>query len=261
MTQRRSTQPKLSSIDRALTIVEYLANQGNTGASLADISSYIRANKATVHHTLAALRKRNWVDQDSSTGYYYLSNGIDPIVKYRTRCASIVHNLRPALVAITHRFNELTHLGRLVDENIEYLDKVEPDRPIRVVSAIGRRSPAVRTALGRALLASMKLTPEQVNWYLDATIPNPYLRRRFTEEIHRVHQSGWAEELEENEKGIACVAVPIQFKNGEIVAVSVTAPIERMLDAQHRKELAFGIAEEVHKLDARLAGYVPSVLI
>src|SRR5690606_3681592 len=62
--------------------------------------------------------------------------------------------LRPALETLRDEVDELVHLGVLAGTEVVYLDKVEPRRPLRVWSAVGRRVPAATTALGRALLAA-----------------------------------------------------------------------------------------------------------
>ncbi len=60
----------------------------------------------------------------------------------------------PALIELCAAVGELVHLGVLSGSHVLYLDKVEPERPVRVWSAIGRHSPAATTAIGRAMLAS-----------------------------------------------------------------------------------------------------------
>ena len=55
--------------------------------------------------------------------------------------------MRPALVELCGIAEELVHLGVLDGTHVVYLDKVEPERSVRVWSAVGRRSPAV-TASG-----------------------------------------------------------------------------------------------------------------
>lgn len=250
----------LSSMDRALLVVEFLARRGPEGAPLSDIAAAVESNKATVHHTLRSLRYRNWVDQDPDNGYYFLGDGVDPIIRYTTRTQFVVDQLHPALVAICHRYNELVHLGKLSGQVVTYLDKVEPDRPIRVVSFIGRNAPAVTTALGRALLGANNVTGAEIDWYLSVPTDNPPTRATIEECIEHVHRYGWGMEVEENEAGIACVAVPVDLKNGERVAVSVTAPAER-LGAATREAVAYGIAEEITAIAGSTGVSVPEVLL
>lgn len=260
-------KPKpLASVDRALTVVEFLAQRDGSGVALTEMARELSINKATLYNTLATLRERAWVEQDSSTGFYRLGDGILPLTHYRTSTQLIVETLHPALIRISRRFNELVHLGRLTDTKIQYLDKVEPDRSIRVVSQIGRNAVAARTGLGRALIGSLPESIRDINWYMeDPEILNTSasdqeaLKESLQLNIATLHKRGWTTEVEENEPGIACVAVPVQLSAGRAVAISVTAPIERMEERRHA-DLARGIAEEISSLPNSVGASVPQTL-
>ncbi|MGV4348706.1 IclR family transcriptional regulator [Trueperella pyogenes] len=252
-----STPKPLASVSRALALVEYLATRTPEGTALGTIAADMHLNKATAYNTLATLRERNWVEQDSATGFYRLGDGIAPIAAYRTSTRHTVEQLRPYLENIGRRFNELVHLGQLIDTDVVYLDKVEPDRPIRVVSAVGKRVTAVTTSLGRALIGAFPDRDAQLGWYLQAPeitartkATQKEIRRSVLENFVNLDEAGWTEEIEENEPGIACVGVPLigPTKN---FAISISAPAERM-PPDYRAELAAGIREELDRLPADL---------
>lgn len=241
---------KLSTVDRALSVIEYLAECGPAGAPLGEIAAAVESNKATTHHTLGTLKTRTWVEQDSQTGNYFLGDGVAPLVRYTTRTEMLKETLHPALVAISLRLNELVHAGVLAGDHVRYIDKVEPDRAIRVVSFVGREVPAPITALGRALLGGAGLSEDQINWYLERVPESgPALRESFVENLERVRTEGWSYEQEENEAGIACVGVPLYLPDGRTAAVSVSAPAER-LPFERAREVAQGMAEELSALPA-----------
>ncbi len=246
----------LASVSRAITLVEYLAKQDASGVPLGTIASDLAVNKATAYNTLATLREHNWVDQDSETGFYRLGDGIAPIAQYRTSTQQLVDRLRPYLARIGRTLNELVHLGQLIDTDIIYLDKVEPDRAVRVVSSIGKEATAVTTALGRALIGSFENRDSQLGWYLDT----PEINGRTKAEQKALHSAvvanfqhldehGWTEEIEENEPDIACVGVPLISDSGSNLAVSVSAPADRMT-SEYRAELASAIRAELATLPA-----------
>lgn len=258
-----STTKSMSSVDRALTIVEYLATAPSSGVALSQIANDLGINKATAHNALATLRSRHWVEQDDSTSHYRLGDGIRPLASYQTSSQRIVDMLHPALIAISQRFNELVHLGTLVGKEVIYLDKIEPDRPIRVVSRIGKTASAVRTGLGRAIIAARSDRLEALEWFM--TEPNLLeLPAKKTKEIAesvranftRFDTFGWTQESEENEPGIACVAVPITIDGRTDVAISITTPVERSPEAQ-RPLFAQGIAHEIRQLPAHLQIHTP----
>lgn len=225
----------LGSVVRAIDVMEYLAGSGPDGSSLAEISSDLDSNKATIHSTLATLRQRNWVAQDPVTARYFVGRAIDVFTTNVSVDDQLVSELRPALERISREFNELVHLGRLDGTSIYYIDKIEPDRAIRVVSKIGMHVPAVRTAIGRAILASSPDRAQLINFAfsspeiaeLDSGLASS-LRDSVVDNCRRFDTEGWVQEIGENEEGIACVAVPIIRAGKPIAAVSVTTPIERL---------------------------------
>jgi DNA-binding IclR family transcriptional regulator len=266
MKRMTATKP-LASVSRALTIVEYLARNDPDGVPLTQISKDLSLNKATVYNTLATLREHTWVEQDAVTGYYRLGDGILPIATYRTATQRIVDDLHPSLIAISRRFNELVHLGRLSGTHIVYLDKVEPDRPIRVVSRIGREAVAARTSLGRALIAALPPQQRDIDWYLsDAGIKQldartqEHLKESFKDNIRLFETRGWTQEIEENEAGIACVAVPVRLPGGSHLAISISTPVERMPE-DVRPQFARGIAEELAKLPQSAGIKIPQAAL
>lgn len=246
-----ATTKLLASVGKAVRIVDFLARSDADGVPLTLIARSLDINKTTAYNTLATLREYTWVEQDEETGYYRLGEGIGPIASYHTHTQRIVDELHPVLVGISRRFNELVHLGRLTGTSIIYLDKVEPDRAIRVVSRIGREAVAARTSLGRALIASSPEGERSVDYFLsdpslklarEETIDS--LRASLESNIELFPTRGWTQKLEENEAGICCVAVPISLPGGGTMAISVSTPTERMPE-ERRVEFARGIAEEV----------------
>lgn len=223
----------VEAVDRALLALQALAQAGARGASLAELASVLELNKTTLHRTLAALRFRGFVVQAPGSGVYVLGPSATQLADDFLSDENLPALLRPALVALSGAAAELTHLGVLSGTHVIYLDKVEPDRSVRVWSAVGRRSPAVTTALGRALLAYQHLDRSLLPGYLDAAHgARPGNRTLDADQLSATLQSarerGYATEVEENEPGISCVAVPLLRAETAVAAISITAPVERM---------------------------------
>jgi DNA-binding IclR family transcriptional regulator len=120
-----------------------------------------------------------------------------------------------------------------------YLDKVEPDRTIRVWSRVGRQVSVLTTALGRAMVAA-----EGGDALLSAYTNDvdPVVAERFTRSVAEARVHGYATEREENEAGICCVGVALRRPTGRPVAVSVTGPSNRM-DADRLTALGHQLRE------------------
>lgn len=127
----------IASVDKALGVVEYLLGLEAGGVALSALSEGTGINKSSLHHILATLKQRHWVEQDES-GKYHLGPVTGRMAAWWTSSDQAVSRLHSVLQEICQKTEELVHLGRLYDRDIVYLDKVEPDRPVRVWSRIGQ---------------------------------------------------------------------------------------------------------------------------
>ncbi|MBT0773537.1 IclR family transcriptional regulator [Kineosporia sp. J2-2] len=229
----------VESVDRALRLLQVLAGAGPQGASLAEISGEVGLHKTTAFRTLGALRHRDFVAQDPATGRYQLGPAAVTLGDRYLREENLPGLMHGALVALCAETDELVHLGVLSGVQMIYLDKVEPQRPVRVWSAIGRRNWAVTTALGRAMLAFRGLSRPVVDGYVRAAVEDGARQdidaAHVWEELERARSRGYAIEYQENEQGIACLAVPLLRGSAPpagpsqvVGAVSITAPADRM---------------------------------
>ena len=219
----------VESVDRALLTLQALARAGARGMSLAELATALGLNKSTVHRALAALRFRGFVSQDPVTGAYTLGSAATQLADDFFSEENLPALLHAGLVALCGVADELVHLGVLSGSQVVYLDKVEPERSVRVWSAVGRRSPAVTTALGRALLAYRGTDRSMLAGYVRAAGDGHAVDvDHVWSVLERARARGYATEDQENEVGISCVAVPLLRSGSAIAAVSVTAPAERM---------------------------------
>lgn len=218
----------IESVDRALLSLQALARAGARGMALADLAAALGVNKTTVHRSLAALRFRGSVTQDPASGNYLLGPAATALADDYLSDENLPLLLHPALLALSSAVGELVHLGVLSGIHVLYLDKVEPERSVRVWSDVGRRMPAVTTALGRAMLAFRQVDRTVLAQYLSAAASGAGDGDRVWGVVERARLIGYATEDQENEAGISCVAVSVLRSGAAIAAVSITAPAERM---------------------------------
>ncbi|WP_418275003.1 IclR family transcriptional regulator [Isoptericola jiangsuensis] len=217
----------LGSVDKALLTLDALGRTGADGATLAELAAEVGANKSTLHRTLSALRHRGYAEQ-TDDGAYRLGPAILALGTTFLAEENLPALLRPALDALSAEIDELVHLGVLAGREVVYLEKVEPQRAVRVWSAVGRRRPAATTALGRALLAAGPLHDADDDATLEPYLVPATTTARLREALAEARGTGVATETEENERGIACVAVAVLRAGRPVAAVSITAPVERM---------------------------------
>jgi DNA-binding IclR family transcriptional regulator len=238
----------LGSVDKALLALDTLAGFGAAGASLATLAQAVGVSKPTLHRTLAALRHRGYAEQ-TSDGAYRLGPSALALGSSYLAEENLPALLHPALTALSEAVDELVHLGVLAGREVVYLDKVEPQRAVRVWSAVGRRRAAATTALGRALLSVQDLDDGALDRFAGGNTPAEHLR----EVLADARRTGVAGETEENERGIACIAVPLLRAGRGVAAVSITAPVERLRGAAR--------AERVGALREVLPGLLPAGLV
>lgn len=239
--------PRVEAIDRALVLLSTLGDHGSAGASLASLCAETGINKATAYRALSTLRLRGFAIQNED-GTYALGPAAAELGAGAYTPQQLAHELHPCLVALAGRLNELVHLGTLSGDSVTYLDKVEPDRAIRVWSAVGRSIPVVTSSLGRSLLAPRTLTDAQLEVYLagqpaDHRVTRTQLRALLAETQRR----GYAREFEENEPGVACLGTAIVTEGRPVAALSVTT-LAPTLTTEREAEVVAAMREVVPPL-------------
>lgn len=110
-------------------------------------------------------------------------------------------------------------LGTLDDLDVVYLAKHEGDQPLSIASRVGGRLPANCTALGKAMLSSLK--ESQLDGVLESwSDPLPALTAKSHSTVGELRLAieeskvrGYAVDDEETTPGIVCLAVPLTSSN------------------------------------------------
>ncbi|MGO1379568.1 MAG: IclR family transcriptional regulator [Corynebacterium sp.] len=243
----------VASVDKALILLGFLAQAGPDGATLAELAGETGFTKPSAHRLLGALVFRGYAARESEGKRYRLGPSALRLGLEFHRDENLPAMMRPLLENLSQGTSELVHLGTLSGTQVLYLDKVDPDRPLRVWSRVGNLAPSARTGLGRALLAAQGAGASDLETYvadaraqtdLPVNAAPEVSVERLAEALDQARTRGWAEEVEENERGISCVAVALTRPHGADVAVSITGPADRMTDAR-RAELGPYLRDEL----------------
>jgi DNA-binding IclR family transcriptional regulator len=233
----KATSP-MESVDKALQALDILSNATGDGMALGALALALGLKKNSLHRTLSALRYRGFVVQDGETGNYQLGPSLLRLADNYLSEGRLRVLFHAILQDICAEVNELCHLGILDGTDIVYMDKVEPEQSIRVWSAVGRRNPAVSTALGRAIIAfSPYKDYATFASKFEADIPQKTRHtlvslRDVWNEIQVTRLRGYATENQEGQEGVSCIAFPVLRRGTPIFAISVVAPFERMNGAR-----------------------------
>jgi DNA-binding IclR family transcriptional regulator len=213
------------SLARALQI---LVRLGEGPAGLDELAAVTGVHKTTVLRLLRTLADHQFVFRDGAHRYHLgarvfelSSRGLD---QHEVRRIAAPH-----LSAFNRRYGRTTHLAVLEAGEVVYVDKLESHDHIRMHSRIGVRAALHATAVAKVLLADLPVDQLRelvagMDFPVRAanTITDP---AAFLAELEQVRRQGWAQDHEENEPSINCVAAPVRGASGRVLAaVSVSVP-------------------------------------
>lgn len=230
---------KVQSLDRAFDILELLC-RSHGGMTLAALADETGLSKSTVHRLLASMLNRGYVYQDSKGALYHAGMRICELSGYIIDNIDIVARAREPMEQLNLKTRETIHLVMQEGAEIVYIHKVESDQTsIRMFSRIGIRRPMYCTAVGKAILATLK--QEEVLALWKASVRHTYTAHTITDqgeffkEINQIREDGYAIDNEENELGIRCIAAAINDWRGYAsYALSISAPASRFSDERIR---------------------------
>ena len=225
-----SEESPVTSVDRALRILTAIG-EAPRGLSLDELWGRLRIPKSSLHRILAALKYRRFVSQPEPGGAYFLGTELLATAFRFHDMLDMRALIHPLLARLTSELNETTHMAVLDGAEVVYQDKIEAaTHSIKLSSVIGGRNPANATGVGKALLAWTYPTDEALRAWaaLFGPLPTPTHRTvasvsKLAEQLAEVRYRGYALDIEENETGVRCAAVPIFLgRPSPAAAVSIT---------------------------------------
>jgi IclR family transcriptional regulator, KDG regulon repressor len=223
----------VKSLAKALRLLDVLG-LFNNGTSISTLSRELKMGKSTVHRLLATLREFDLVWLDPSTSNYALGARIMRWNDLLVRQNLVVRHGLPIIQELVHKCRETANLGVLVGREILYVAQYESMEKLRMSEAVGARSPAHCTSLGKALLAVMSDAELDELYqdveHLERVTPNSIAEKhQLKEHLHKVRQDGIAYDFEENAVGVVCMGTVIRnFSGKAVAAMSISTPIQRL---------------------------------
>jgi DNA-binding IclR family transcriptional regulator len=167
--------------------------------------------------------------------------------------------VRPFLEELSRDFEESTSLAIEQKMNVVYIDVVDgPDHLLQTLQRIGKIAPMHGTGVGKCLL--LGFDEKKLDNYIKIIGLSPTTKNTIRTkevllaELAKVRKTGYADDNEECEIGVRCVAAPIRDFSGKIVAaVSASGPVHRMT-AEKIKIIRTRLAETAGEISRKL-GY------
>ena len=254
----KAATSNVQSVDRAISILEMLAHDGESGVT--KIADELGVHKSTAFRLIATLEQRGLVEQDLERGKYRLGVGILRLAGATTARLDVVQETRPLARALAaDDGGDRQHRGAFR----RGCAVPRPDRRHLVPAAhnwVGQRIPLHATANGKVLLSG--LTSEQiateVGQRLRAYTPTTITSiKKLLVDIDAVREAGYAVVVDELEMGLTAIAAPLHNAHGDVIAsLSVSGPTFRF-DEDRVKKAVDQVMEVAIEVSERLGWRVP----
>jgi IclR family transcriptional regulator, acetate operon repressor len=229
----------MESVRLALSVLESIAATGPIGVSA--LARRLGEPKTTVHRSLLTLHEAGWIrslDQSEEHGRRRLWTLSPKLLSLGQRAGYpyLRDMALPIMGELRDKTSETIHLMVHQDRVVVLIERLDSPQPLRIVRALGGRSPLHIASNGKAVLAH--LSAQDQDAYLSRplkastthTITNSSTLR---EELARVRKIGYAVSLGELDERIRAVAAPILAGNGNpIGSISISCPAQRLPDAR-----------------------------
>ncbi|MFC6095526.1 IclR family transcriptional regulator [Flavobacterium qiangtangense] len=227
----------IQSVKRTFDILEYIVQNGNR-VRLNDIADALELQNTTVHNFLNTLKEIGYVEQDDESPRYRVTEKMRYLYSTESNIVILKRHLRPLLKEISSLTGETTYLSVQMGSYFRHELKCEPKRAVKISLQLGKEFDMLKTAVGKIFMAH------------SSHLKNTLCRNQGIESAARIHESlegvlanGRSFDLEEFEKDLNCVALPIFYNNRLVAALGISGPAYRF--KMQEMDEAFLIATRV----------------
>ena len=228
----------VAAVMKVFAVLETLAE--NRRASLAEIAQTAMTSKTTAHRLLQTMVDLGYVEQEPETERYGLTLKLFGLGARTLRGQEALLTVADrGMGRLSRAFGESVNLGVMDsrDQRVAYIHTYDSAFALSMQAPLGMRNPLHCTSLGKALLAwrdeveigerlaAMSFEPRGPRTITD--------RETFRLDLARTRDRGFAEEIEEAEAGVRCMAAPILDHRGRsVAAISLAFPLFRFDEAK-----------------------------
>lgn len=246
---------------RGLAVIDAVA-EGHHG--LAAIGEHIGCTRSTTHRLVSALIHAGYLRHGAQG--YQLGLKLATLGTRAREQMPLVTLARPIIETLAQNCGDSVHLGVREGDDVVYLDKVRGSRGLEMRSRPGLRLPLALTGVGRALMLDL----DEAQWQRlhalacdrhrhqgEAPIAGlsplePPAWPEYRARLIDYRDTGVVLDLEDNERGIRCVAAPVRDEQGMIVAaISIASATPWMSDARLTE-----LGPKVHDAAAQLSNRI-----
>lgn len=199
--------------------------------SAARIRKELGIPRSTMYHLLKVMEEAGYVVHIPGEKTYGLGLAAYAMANAYTTQQPLVRLGARLIVPAAEMLQGSGHISRLAGSEIVYLHELRAPGAVSLVTEVGVRLPATRTASGRSMLAVL---PEREARAAFATAPGSgETLREFHQRLATVRERGWAEEVEEVARGQRSIAVAVlDHLQRPAAALAVTFPVGRFSEGE-----------------------------
>lgn len=222
----------VSSVLKVFGILQALGEEREIG--ITELSQRVMMSKSTVYRFLQTMKSLGYVAQEGESEKYSLTLKLFELGAKALQNVDLIRSADIQMRELSRLTRETIHLGALDEDGIGivYIHKIDSMYNLRMHSRIGRRNPLHSTAIGKVLLAwsdraevDAILAEMEFTRSTDNTLLSPEALRNA---LDTVREQGFGEDIEEQEQGLRCIAVPVFDRFGVVTAgLSISFPTIR----------------------------------
>ena len=221
-TEQGEIANETSSTLKAFGVLEVLVRAGRA-VTLSELMHATELPKPTLHRTLALFEEAGLLCREPGGRAYIVGDRLSRFGLDVLRNDGAATQRRIVLRRVVSEIGESCNLAVLHKGAVIYLDRIEAAWPLRLQIPQGGVAMSPHCcASGKLLLAHLSVVERQrllemmaLERFTPRTITD---RQVLASELDRIVNSGYAVDNEEYVLGVACVAVPVYSRHGEVIA-------------------------------------------
>lgn len=222
----------MSSVDRAVRILEILAREGET--SLRAMGRELGVHNSTVSRLVEVLARHDLVAPPESSGGYQLGVGCLRLASATAANLDVSTVSQPVCDDLAAELDETCNVAILSEGMAVNVCQAEGTTTVATRNWIGQQTPPHATSSGKVLLAHLparelaSVLPARLESFTSQTITR---RATLDRAMRDIRSLGYSYGREEYEEGLQAVAAPIRDHTGSVIAaLSAAGPIYRLSD-------------------------------
>lgn len=218
-------------VERACDVLLAVCAPGVGPMGIKEIGLAVGLSASTVHRLLAAMVKKELIEQDPDTKKYTMGHRLMDVTLDRLRHLELPSVALPHMRRLRDTTTETVALSMVDGWTQSFLVQVESRQEIRQAIDVGRRMPLHFGGSGKATLAFMP-DAEREDYFSHVaagSIPADGVDlKQLRIEMGEIRKRGYARSSGERVPGAASVAAPVRNHMGEVVGcISVSGPAWR----------------------------------